>query len=302
MNFLYCFDKNFNLQALNSINSIIKNSQNNKINFYIIHDSPESFLRIVNRYLYIYKDRIKIYKFDFDSIQFPNIEKTHISRATYFRLFFQKYLPENIDFITYIDSDIICLSNPIKKIQESTKKICKDELLLGAVTDGDQHNENKIRLGLENEKYFNAGVMIINLKQWKKKIEITEIINCMESLKDRILWWDQDVLNVLVDGNYLELGNDFNMKVSELNGRPADSIIFLHYSGKGKPWGNSIFDDERSDFYQHEFKTTGFSEYHVDPGKLKESVLFFKYLLFNKNNKLNKKKLFQSFLKKRFLA
>ena len=289
MNFLYCFDNNFNLQALNSINSVIKNSQNSDINFYIIHNSPESFTRIVNKYLANYKNQIKIYKFDFDSIEFPKIDKAHISKATYFRLFFQKYLPQDIDFITYIDSDIICLSNPINKIQEMIKKINEYELLIGAVNEGDQNGENKIRLGLKNEKYFNAGVMIINLKQWRKKIGIAEIIDCMDKLKNNILWWDQDVLNVLVDGDYLELSNDLNMKVSDINVKPEESVIFLHYSGKGKPWDNSIFDDERSDFYQNEFKKTGFSEYHVDPGKFRETVMFFRYLLLNKNDKLNKK-------------
>ena len=297
MNFLYCFDNNFNLQALNSINSIIKNSESENINFYIIHDSPKTFTKILDNYLPNYKHLIKIYKFDFDSIKFPRINKAHVTKATYFRLFFQKYLPKNIEFITYVDSDIICLSNPENKMQDLIDTIDTNNLLIGAVSDGSEIYKNIKRLGMKSEKYFNAGVMIINLKEWSKKIKINEIILCMDKLKDKIKWWDQDVLNVMVDGRYLELKNDFNMKVSDINGMPNESVVFLHYSGKGKPWDNSFFEDSRVNFYQNAFSNTGFSKYHIDPKGIKENILFFKYLSSNKYKQYDKKKLFSSYIK-----
>ena len=71
MNFLYCFDNNFNLQALNSINSIINKSKSKNLNFYIIHDSPSNFSDLIEKYLSEYKNIITIFKFDFDSIDFP---------------------------------------------------------------------------------------------------------------------------------------------------------------------------------------------------------------------------------------
>tara|TARA_B100001250_G_scaffold15162_1_gene13260 strand:- start:5786 stop:6691 length:906 start_codon:yes stop_codon:yes gene_type:complete len=300
MNFLYCFDNNFNLQALNSINSIIKYSKNANLNFYIIHDSPKTFLKILDKYLPNHKHLIEIYKFDFDSIKFPRINKAHVTKATYFRLFFQKYLPKNIEFITYVDSDIICLSDPENKINELIRTIDDDNLLIGAVSDGSQVIQNINRLGIKSDKYFNAGVMIINLKQWSKKIDISEIILCMEKLKDKIKWWDQDVLNVLVDGNFLELKNDFNMKVSDINGMPDKSVVFLHYSGKGKPWDNSFFKDSRVNFYQNAFLRTGFSQYHIDPKGIKENILFFKYLFSNKYKQFDRNKLLNSYIKNKF--
>ena len=50
MNFLYCLDNNFNLQALNSINSIIRNSEDEDLKFYIIHETPEKFKIIIDKY------------------------------------------------------------------------------------------------------------------------------------------------------------------------------------------------------------------------------------------------------------
>mgnify|MGYP001172002618 FL=1 len=301
MNFLYCFDNNFNLQALNSINSIIKYSNNVNLNFYIIHDSPKTFLKILDRYLPDYKNLITIYKFDFDSIKFPRINKAHVTKATYFRLFFQKYLPKNIEFITYVDSDIICLSNPEKRIQELIETIDNSNLLIGAVNEDSLVDQNVNRLDMKSDRYFNAGVMIINLKQWSKKIEINEIILSMEKLRDKIKWWDQDVLNVLVDGNYLELKKDFNMKASEIKGMPDESVVFLHYAGKGKPWDNSFFEDPNTNIYQNAFLRTGFSEYHIDPKGFIENILFFKHLFSNKYKQFNKKKLFSSYIKNKLI-
>jgi lipopolysaccharide biosynthesis glycosyltransferase len=297
MNFLYCFDNNFNLQALNSINSVIRNSENDDINFYIVHETPDTFLNIIDKYLPKYKNLIKIYKFDFDSLSFPKISGAHVSKATYFRLFFQEYLPKDLDFVTYVDSDIVCLSNPTKRIKEQVQLLKTKDYLLGAVSDEQGQNSNKDRLSMKSDEYFNAGVMVINLRKWRSEIKIDQIISCMAKLEEKILWWDQDILNVLVDGNFLELNDDFNMKVSNTSDNAENSVIFLHYAGKGKPWDNSFFYDSRHMIYQSAFSKTGFSEYHIDPKGIFQNVLFFKYLLFNKNSSISKKHILNSYLK-----
>ena len=35
----------------------------------------------------------------------------HISEATYYRLFIEQHLPNDIDEILYIDPDVVCLNN-----------------------------------------------------------------------------------------------------------------------------------------------------------------------------------------------
>ena len=301
MNFLYCLDNNFNLQALNSINSIIRNSEDEDLKFYIIHETPEKFKIIIDKYLSSFSDIIHIYKFDFEAINFPKISGAHVSKATYFRLFFQEYIPENVDFITYIDSDIICLSSPGKRIKYLTEILENKKYLLGAVNDSDEGNQNKDRLGMVSEKYFNAGVMVINLKLWRNKIEIHQLITSMKTLKDKILWWDQDVLNVLIDGEFLEIEKDFNMKVSNIKETLEKSVVFLHYAGKRKPWDNSIFYDIRNSTYQEAFSFTGFSKYHVQLKGLFENTKFFKNIFFSTDIQLNKFELLRSYIKNKLI-
>ena len=297
MNFLYCFDNNFNLQALNSINSIINKSKSKNLNFYIIHDSPSNFSDLIEKYLSEYKNIITIFKFDFDSIDFPKITDAHVSKATYFRLFFQKYLPEDIEFITYVDSDIICMRDPERDVIEAIKNIKDNNLFLGAVNDGMGTYDNQIRLDMKSDKYFNAGVMVINLKEWRANIQISKILLLMEELREKILWWDQDILNVLIDGDYLELTNDFNKKTSDFDIMPEKSVIFVHYSGKGKPWSPMFYKEGVNMVYQNEFLKTGFSKFHIAPKGFKENVLFFRNLISGKYVKFNISDLIKSYIK-----
>ena len=147
---------------------------------------------------------------------------------------------------------------------------------------------------MRSQQLFNA--------VYKKNIkDFDELTTFRVELRDKIKWWDQDVLNVLVDGNYLELKKDFNMKASEIKGMPDESVVFLHYAGKGKPWDNSFFEDPNTNIYQNAFLRTGFSEYHIDPKGFIENILFFKHLFSNKYKQFNKKKLFSSYIKNKLI-
>ena len=81
--FLYCFDSNYNQQALTSIFSLLDNTSS-KINLYIIHNDPTTFKiqKIIN---HKNLDIFKIYKFKNDKkIDFPNLNNSHVSEATYY--------------------------------------------------------------------------------------------------------------------------------------------------------------------------------------------------------------------------
>ena len=107
LDILYCFDENYNKQAGSSISSLAS-KVGEKINLYIIHENPESFESIEKRLLtYGEINEIHMYKFEDKGYDFPNLQGSHVSQATYFRLFIENYLPNNIEYLTYIDADVI---------------------------------------------------------------------------------------------------------------------------------------------------------------------------------------------------
>ena len=61
------------------------------------------------------------------------IDKAHISEATYYRLF-EYYLPDNIDLVTYIDADMI-VNNPLTELRKNIENLKHSEYILSAKTE-----------------------------------------------------------------------------------------------------------------------------------------------------------------------
>ena len=59
------------------------------------------------------------------------------------------------------------------------------------------------------EEYFNAGIMVINFKKWIEEGYTVEFIKKLKELKTKIIMWDQDVMNAVINGNYSKLSYIF---------------------------------------------------------------------------------------------
>ena len=55
--------------------------------------------------------------------------------------------------------------------------------------------------------------MFISYKKWTNSANTNIFKENVFKLKDRILWWDQDVLNHTFDGQYVELEASFNYPI-----------------------------------------------------------------------------------------
>ena len=70
------------------------------------------------------------------------------------------------------------------------------------------------------------------------KLLLISFLHLINFYKDKIIFWDQDVLNKFFDNKFLELSNNLNFRVYEpVDYNQLDSeAILLHYSGNAKPW------------------------------------------------------------------
>ena len=274
INFLYCIDSNYNIQASISIYSLLQNVSQ-KINIFIIH-KDEIFLNNLSKKILNHKNLnlIECFQFNENNINFPNLSNNHISEATYYRLFLSNYLPEDIKSLVYLDADVVCIQDPIEKIKKVFSSI-NDSYSIAVRTEIRRNlGSSKLfdTLGMKNDVYFNAGVMAINLENWKikgiEKISQERIYTMAEKLQ----FWDQDILNSIFDGDYFELDKNLNNLI-DLSTNP-DSIshafkekedlpIFIHYAGSNKPWFfNGILSDD-SQFYQQVYKSLFSYNYHL---------------------------------------
>ena len=272
LNFVYCFDENYNSVALTSINSLLS-KVSKKINIYIIHEKPESF----NHDL-INKEKLsefKIFQVLLDDVNFPNLFGNHVSRATYYRFYLSKHLPDELEYIIYIDADILCLNNPVEKFENYIELLSKSEENLAARTellrsDEDSSVNPLLKLEMKNDKYFNAGLMIIDYQYWLKNDIEKKLFKIMHEYYDDIFFWDQDVLNKYFDGKYFEISNKCNYELGGVFNKGeyeedfiVEEVNFLHYTGKGKPWDANYILYDSSDIFQKYYRMLGLNKYLI---------------------------------------
>ena len=118
MNNFLLFDSNYNIPASCSIYSLLENCKD-KINIFIMHKDFSSldFLpHAITKHPKL--NQIRIYQADYYDFKYC----THVSEATYYRLFLQDYINEDIEHITYLDCDAFCINDPTPLINETIEK------------------------------------------------------------------------------------------------------------------------------------------------------------------------------------
>lgn len=269
INLLYCFDTNYNLQAFTSIFSFLNQSKQ-KIKINVIH-KDSSDLEIFPKDILDHENlsQLKIYKFDRKFTTFPNIDNAHVSEATYYRIFFDDYIEDvkDLDTLIYIDSDMICLKNPFEEINNFSNMLLNSEYIIAAKNEIFADSEKEIifnNLELTSNKYLNAGFIIIDVRKWINHNLPKELSNKIIELKDKIIYWDQDVFNSYFDGSYLELPESLNMNTDLDNNKELDeNSIILHYYGKTKPWNTRGILNKKSKYYQNNYRLLGLGPYHI---------------------------------------
>ncbi len=269
VNLLYCFDTNYNLQAFTSIFSFLSHS-NEKIKIHIIH-KDSSDVNIFPKEILNHRNlsELKIYKFDRKFTTFPNIDNAHVSEATYYRIFFDDYIEglDSLETLIYVDSDMICLANPFNEINKFSNKLLNSEYIIAAKNEIFSEAEKKFifsNLELTSDRYLNAGFLIIDVNKWINRSLPKELSNKVIELKDKIVYWDQDVFNSYFDGSYLELPETLNMNTDLDNNKDIKkNSIILHYYGKTKPWNTKGILNKKSKYYQNNFRLLGLGDYHI---------------------------------------
>ena len=269
LNFVYCFDDNFNLQALTSIKSLL-DKITKKANIFIIHKNVKSFNGL-KKNIEEHSNLLNLYTYQFDSskINLPPI-KSHVSEATYYRLFISQYIPQDIKFLVYLDADILCINDPTTKLINTFAQIESENTVIAAKVESKREDNNIFfeRLNLKNNEQFNAGVLLINFSKWVDQNIEPDLLNILNIRFNEIFDYDQEILNIYFDGKFTDLDNNLNYQAiggqdDELFNHIENNVYFLHYLGKGKPWSIENFIFSTSEFYQREFNKLGFGKPHL---------------------------------------
>ena len=260
-NFLFCYDSNYNIPASCSIISLL-NHVSEKVNIYIMHqDESNSKFLPINITSHNMVNSLKVYKVNLNNYKFPNIQGSHVSEATYYRLFIQDYLEDDIEFITYLDCDAFCINNPLPLIENEINNLKKSELVISSIREVSLTEHGK-QLNIKSGKYFNAGIMVINFETWNKNNLKDHFLKILNIFNTKLRFWDQDILNIYFDGKYQLMDENLNFRIDMgidnreeiIDEEQQKNIIFVHYSGKFKPWTVRGAVNNNSKYFQEIFR------------------------------------------------
>ena len=240
---VYCTDQNYIPHMVVSIKSLLINNQDNFYNIHIIHNSINSvtWKMIIS----LGNNNCNFINHEIDNFLFANHPTgLHFTSAIYFRLLIPDIIKS--DKALYLDSDTIICGDLNEVIN-----IDLENNLIGAVSDP-YPNANKYKLlGLKIDKYFNSGVMLMNLKLMRDNFIKDKVLKFISNNPNLIEFGDQDALNVITNNKWIPLHPKFNLQTSffyagnnllrfcfllnDLNYAIKHPTI-IHFTESSKPW------------------------------------------------------------------
>lgn len=157
----------------------------------------------------------------------------HISAAAYLRLHLGELLPDSVSSVLYLDSDVIVIRD-LSTLQGQlfTEAEGGKNFMIAAV-DEPSSGDHLRPLGFVGTRYFNSGVLLIDLDQWRSAEVGPKLIKMAAELGDKLDVWDQDVLNLYFDDSWLSLNGRFNWIHKDIG--KSDPVI-VHFVTGDKPW------------------------------------------------------------------
>ncbi len=236
-----CFNTNkgYFCQLGVTITSILETNKEKNFVFHIFideraKDEEERIKKLADKY----HQNFYFHIMNMEQFEGFHVLRQNMAHVTYFRLYMPKVMKKFADKYLYIDADMLCLGK-----LESIEQIDFQGHPVAVVEDLPSTSASQCRnLNLKNNKYFNSGMLWINVMEWER-LQITEksFVYSNNRIKG-FVFHDQDILNLVIDGNAVFLPEQYNYLVimsRELGGidkTACGNILLCHFAGVVKPW------------------------------------------------------------------
>lgn len=231
---------------------------------------------------------------------------THVSINCFAKLFCTDYIFSNYKKVIVLDSDLLILKDlqDLYNFDMQGKMIAaaKDVFLKIMIKNG-YHTDERLKfiplkqyseeLGLNEESYFNTGVILLDIKKCQENKVQEQIIEINKKYPS-MMYAAQDDFNILFKNQWAELEPRWNFQnpyslLAHIDDFPEgylekiDTAWILHFLGKSKPWNDkNVWRSELFDNYAKE--TEWFDEY-LARRKQYQRAHFLENLFFPKGSK-----------------
>lgn len=246
MNILFTVDRGYLEHMSDCIRSIIRFPSKDGYDIYIMHSDLQA------------EDQMKLWEstddatrlhfvyVDGDAIDFPESDRYPVQ--IYYRIFAYFLLPPDLERILYLDADTLVI-NPLEELY--SMDFDGNYILACTHIRKFLNTINRLRLGIKEERpYINSGVMLMNLKELRKRQNFREVAEFVEQRKNVLTLPDQDIITALY-GDKIGLLDTMRYNLSdrmlafhnaEIGNEKKDldwvrkNAVVIHYYGKQKPW------------------------------------------------------------------
>lgn len=240
---VFAADDNYVQHLCVALISLLENNQEQFFKIYIINGGIP--IQIFKKIEATVKGRsCRLVNITVDDVFFNKlIVNHHFTKANYYRLLIPQFIQE--DIVLYLDADIV--------VNGSIENLFKEKIedyYIGAVENPGFSRHSELKMN-PSSSYFNSGVMLMNLKKWKKDDLADRVIDFVENNPTVIKFVDQCGLNAVIDGNWKKLPLKFNQQsfifrenfddaldcfsFEEISDAKQNPVI-VHYTGTSKPW------------------------------------------------------------------
>lgn len=243
--------------------SLLENNPHNRFDILVVtlnmaQEDRSRILALAARF-----DNVKLRFQPFDITRYSHFRTDgHISHASYLRIFIPEILPDDVEKVLYLDCDIV--------VRHDIAPLWRTDLgdkVLGAARNLFFVRHADLDMP-PDARYFNAGVLLMNLKRWREVDGTARLIRFIEAHHDHLWAHDQDALNAVFCGEILELAPRWNFQTSMLWSEPdgldltyaefrrlIENPAIVHFTSPSKPWHFSNTHPYKSTYYRYLAKT-----------------------------------------------
>jgi lipopolysaccharide biosynthesis glycosyltransferase len=264
LNIVFTIDERFIQHFTVTLTSVLENNRDIDVTVFVLHDIADTtILQNVASFARENYSAVVHLMFVENSLFESYRISLHYSKSVYYRLIITDLLPTDVNSALFLDADIVVTGS----LLELADYHFKSGKYLLAVHDVSRDNniERLNKLGFPLTEYFNAGVLLINVKAWRDERVSTQLLDLANRYMDKIAWWDQDILNMYFYGKWKPIDKKYNALL--LDSRLPEMPIIIHYGGAEKPWLYSQDHPYKEQYWKYirmsPFKNAKFPDYNI---------------------------------------